>query len=116
MEEIKDYLKHDYDIAVDAFNKKDYRGFFRNIRPAIELLCKLLIHEFVSDENLAEDIISGNVSVKKDRTSEKYIIENAFKKIQGSALAAILPWVYFYKHSDVAFSRIDKSYRRVKFE
>lgn len=114
MEEIKQYLEHDYNIAVDAFNKGDYRGFFRNIRPAIELLCKLLIHEFVSDEDLAEDIISGNVSVKKDRTSEQYIIENDFRRIQGSALAAILPWVYFYKHSDVAFSRIDQKKKRLK--
>jgi len=114
MEEIKRYLKHDYDIAVDAFNKRDYRGFFRNIRPAIELLCKLLIHEFVSDEELAENIISGNVSVKKDRTSEQYIIENDFRRIQGSALAAILPWVYFYKHSDVAFSRVDQKKKRLK--
>ena len=114
MEEIKKFLKHDYDIAVDAFNKKDYRGFFRNIRPAIELLCKLLIHEFVSDENLAEDIISGNVSVKKDRTREQYIIENDFRRIQGSALAAILPWVYFFKHSDVAFSKVDQRKKRLK--
>lgn len=114
MEEIKEYLKHDYDIAVDAFNKKDYRGFFRNIRPAIELLCKLLIHDFVSDDELAEDIISGNASIKKDRTSEQYIIENDFRRIQGSALAAILPWVYFYKHSDVAFSRVDQKKKRLK--
>lgn len=114
MEDIKDYLKHDYDTAVDAFNKKDYRGFFRNIRPAIELLCKLLIHEFVSDDSLAEDIISGNVSVKKDRTREQYIIENDFRRIQGSALAAILPWVFFYKHSDVAFSKVDQRKKRLK--
>jgi len=114
MEEIKQYLKNDYNTAVDAFNEKDYRGFFRNIRPAIELLCKLLIHEFVSDEDLAEDIISGNVSIKKDRTSEQYIIENDFRRIQGSALAAILPWVYFYKHSDVAFSRLDQRKKRLK--
>ena len=114
MEEIKQYLKHDYDVAVDAFNKRDYRGFFRNIRPAIELLCKLLIHEFVSDEDLAEDIISGNVSIKKDRTSERYIVENDFRRIQGSALAAILPGVYFYKHSDVAFSRVDQQKKRLK--
>ena len=114
MEEIKQYLKHDYDVAVDAFNKRDYRGFFRNIRPAIELLCKLLIHEFVSDEDLAKDIISGNVSIKKDRTSERYIIENDLRRIQGSALAAVLPWVYFYKHSDVAFSRVDQQKKRLK--
>lgn len=114
MEEIKKYLKHDYNIAVDAFNKRDYRGFFRNIRPAIELLCKLLIHEFVSDEELAEDIISGNASIKKDRSIEQYIIENDFRRIQGSALAAILPGVYFYKHSDVAFSRIDQRKKRLK--
>ena len=114
MEEIKQYLKHDYDVAVDAFNKRDYRGFFRNIRPAIELLCKLLIHEFVSDEDLAEDIVSGNVSIKKDRTSERYIVENDFRRIQGSALAAILPGVYFYKHSDVAFSRVDQQKKRLK--
>ena len=114
MEEIKQYLKHDYDVAVDAFNKRDYRGFFRNIRPAIELLCKLLIHEFVSDEDLAEDIVSGNVSIKKDRTSERYIVENDFRRIQGSALAAILPGVYFYKHSDVAFSRFDQQKKRLK--
>lgn len=114
MEEIKQYLKNDYNTAVDAFNKRDYRGFFRNIRPAIELLCKLLIHEFVSDEELAEDIISGNASIKKDRSIEQYIIENDFRRIQGSALAAILPGVYFYKHSDVAFSRIDQRKKRLK--
>lgn len=114
MDEIKQYFKHDYDLAVDAFNKRDYRGFFRNIRPAIELLCKLLIHEFVSDEDLAEDIISGNVFVKKDRASERFIIENDFRRIQGSALAAVLPWVYFYKHSDVAFSRVDQQKKRLK--
>lgn len=114
MKEIKEYLKHDYNIAVDAFNKKDYRGFFRNIRPAIELICKLLIHDFLADEDLAEEIISGKASVKKDRTSEQYIIENNFRKIQGSALAAILPWVYFYKHSDVAFSRVDQEKKRLK--
>ena len=90
MEDIKQYLKHDYDIAVDAFNKRDYRGFFRNIRPAIELLCKLLIHEFVSDEDMAEDIISGNVSIKKDRTSERYINENDFRRIKERAVAAVI--------------------------
>ena len=104
MEDLKHFYKLDYNTAVDAFNKKDYRGFFRNIRPAIELLCKLLIHEFVSDDELANDIISGKAHIRRDKTCDQFVIEEGLRSIQGSALAAILPSVYYYRHPDVAFA------------
>ena len=107
MEIVKRNLEHDYNLAVDAYVNKDYILFFRNIRPAIELLSKLLIHDFVQDEELAKKIINGKAYFWKDKDFEKYVIINKPKKIQGGAYAATLPNVFYYKHPDIAFSKLD---------
>ena len=114
MEIIKRSLEHDYNLAVDAYVNKDYILFFRNIRPAIELLSKLLIHDFVQDEELAKKIINGKAYFWKDKDFEKYVIINKPKKIQGSAYAATLPNVFYYKHPDIAFSKLDDKKIRLR--
>ena len=114
MEIIKRNLEHDYNLAVDAYVNKDYILFFRNIRPAIELLSKLLIHDFVQDEELAKKIINGKAYFWKDKDFEKYVIINKPKKIQGSAYAATLPNVFYYKHPDIAFSKLDDKKIRLR--
>lgn len=114
MEIVKRNLEHDYNLAVDAYVNKDYILFFRNIRPAIELLSKLLIHDFVQDEELAKKIINGKAYFWKDKDFEKYVIINKPKKIQGGAYAATLPNVFYYKHPDIAFSKLDDKKIRLR--
>lgn len=62
MEQVKDNFKHDYNLAVKSFNEKDYTSFFRNIRPCIELLSKLIIYD-VLGEDKAVELIEGEISI-----------------------------------------------------
>lgn len=75
MESIKNSFKHDYNLAVDCFNKKDYTSFFRNVRPAIELLCKLVIYDIINNDATSTDIVEGRKSIQKSK-------DNLFTLIQ----------------------------------
>ena len=70
MEYIRKEFKDDYNTSVDRFNAKDYKNFFRNIRPTIEWLSKLLIYDFMRDDVLAKEIINGEkaLEVEQSRT------------------------------------------------
>ena len=114
METIKKDLERDYNLAVGAYENNDYVLFFRNIRPAIELLCKLLIHDFVQDEVLANDIIVGNVSLWRDKDFGKYKIVRKARPIQGSAYATVFPSAYYFKHPDVGFAKLDEKRIRLR--
>lgn len=59
METIKNSFKHDFNLAVECFNMKDYSSFFRNIRPAIELLCKLVIYDIIKNDVISADIMES---------------------------------------------------------
>ena len=54
MEDIKIRFQHDYNEAIDNYNSGDCVLFFRNIRPAIETLCKLVIFDLV------DTVLAGN--------------------------------------------------------
>ena len=73
MEQIKDSFKHDFNLAVKSFNEKDYKTFFRNIRPAMELLGKLAIYDILG-ENDAIDLLEGDTSIEWKRDAKIYKI------------------------------------------
>ena len=83
MEQTKDNLLHDYNKAVESFTEADYSSFFRNIRPAIEYLCQFLIFDIWGNESQALDLINGEVSIVKDRTSmsRNIIFNNNFSGV-----------------------------------
>ena len=56
MEKIKQRFAHDYNEAIDNYNSGDCVLFFRNIRPAIETFCKLVIYDLVGSQ-LAEELL-----------------------------------------------------------
>jgi hypothetical protein len=58
MENIKQQFAHDYNEAIEKFNNGDCILFFRNIRPAIENFCKLVIYDLLGEE-LSEKVLSG---------------------------------------------------------
>lgn len=65
MEDIKIRFQHDYNEAIDNYNSGDCVLFFRNIRPAIETFCQLVIFDLV-DTVLAEELLSGQKTLHCD--------------------------------------------------
>lgn len=60
MENTKQRLKRDYNEAIEKYNSGELVGFFRNIRPAIEAFCKLVVYDLV-DLQLAEQLFADTV-------------------------------------------------------
>ena len=115
MEEIKEGILHDYNAAVESFNKKDYRGFFMNIRPSIEWLSKLMIMDIIGNEDDAYDIIDGELSIIKSPLNTYQLQENSSnKKPSGKAFPLLVPKAYFYKHPDRSSSYRDKNKERLR--
>ena len=115
MEHIKESLKHDYNIAVKSFNEKDYTSFFRNIRPAIELLCKLAIYDILGKSD-AVDLLEGKTSIewKRDTRTFKIIQHAPHHKPTGREFCELVPQVYYFKNSDVVTTRYDENNKRLK--
>ena len=81
MEQTKKNLIHDYNLAVESYNKADYSSFFRNIRPAIEYLSQFLILEIWDNEKQAINLINGKKSITKNRVDNyfKYMVKESMK-------------------------------------
>ena len=115
MESIKNSFKHDYNLAVDCFNKKDYTSFFRNVRPAIELLCKLVIYDIINNDATSTDIVEGRKSIQKSKDNLFYLdTRPTSRKPTGSIFTAIFPRAYFMYHPDVYSAREDVQKKRLK--
>ena len=114
MESIKESLKHDYNLAVDCFNNKDYISFFRNVRPAIEWICKLFIRDVVGKKIDYDDIMEGRKTIYKTYDSFKIVSSNTKKAPSGSALAVLVPKAYYMKHPDVFTSKMDNTMKRIR--
>ncbi len=56
MEEIFKNLRNDYTLAMESYGRNEYRYYFRNIRPAIEWLCKLVIADQLDGKCNPSDI------------------------------------------------------------
>ncbi len=90
--------------------------FFRNIRPAIELFCKLVIYDLV-EKQLAEDLLSGrkkfqcnykNCSVSFDENPSNRLVESSML----TSLAQ--QTIYFKKGTTLASYSTDHQINRIK--
>lgn len=116
MEQTKENLIHDYNLAVESYNKADYSSFFRNIRPAIEYLSQFLIFEIWGNEREAIDLINGDTSITKNRTDNcfKYSEYPANRKPTGRALPELFLKVFYCKYPDVFTSKVDENKKRLR--
>lgn len=116
MEQTKESLKHMFNLAVRSFNDADYRSFFLNIRPAIELLSQYLIFDFMDDEDKAIDLINGEASINWRRDDSTFSYEEYPPKIKptGRIFPELFPKVYYYKHRDIITSKTDRQKKRLK--
>lgn len=118
MEQTRDNLLHDYNLAVKSFDNADYVSFFRNVRPVIEWLSQYLIFDIMDDEEKALDLIDGNALINKNKEDNTYsYVEYPPKfKPTGKIFPQLFLRVYFYKHGDVATARYDEEKKRLKRE
>ena len=90
MNQIKERLQKDYNLAVVFFNDKDYESFFVHIRPSIELICKFIILDAVGDNEKGHDVLEGNQVIIGGKGVEyKIKIDNNSRRPTGSALAIV---------------------------
>ncbi len=115
MEQLKDSFRHDFNLAVKSFNKNDYTSFFRNIRPAMELLGKLAIYDILG-ENDAVDLLEGDTSIEWKRDTKTYQIIQypPNHKPTGREFCELVPQVYYTKHHDITTTRLDEKKKRLK--
>lgn len=115
MEKIKNSFIHDYNLAVDCFNKKDYTSFFRNVRPAIELLCKLVIYDIINNDVTSADIVEGRKTIQKGRDNIYFLdTRPASRRPTGSTFTAIFSRAYFMYHPDVYSARENIQKKRLR--
>ena len=116
MEQTKKNLIHDYNLAVESYNKADYSSFFRNIRPAIEYLSQFLILEIWDNEKQAINLINGKKSITKNRVDNyfKYDESPATYPPTGRAFPDLFLKVFYCKHPDVFSSKVDENKKRLK--
>ena len=115
MEQIKESFKHDYNLAVRSFNEKDYKSFFRNIRPAMELLGQLSIYDILGESD-AVDLLEGDTSVEWKRDAKIYKISQypSNHKPTGREFCELVPQVFYSKNTEVTTTRIDEKKKRLK--
>ena len=115
MENIKQRLKRDYNEAIEKYNNGDCVGFFRNIRPAIEAFCKLVVCDLVGQQ-LAEELLNGqktfDVDFKKCTVKFKTPTKIA---VQNSMLAKLAQQTIYYKKGQtLALYDTQKKVERLK--
>ena len=105
MEDIRKNLREDYNTSVEKFNAKEYKNFFRNIRPTIEWLSKLLIFDFMRDDELARQLIRGEKSFELQQSRTFKLKDgNDGHAPTGKTFSLMFPKVLVYRHPEyVAF-------------
>ena len=115
MNQIKERLQKDYNLAVVFFNDKDYESFFVHIRPSIELICKFIILDTVGDNEKGHDVLEGNQVIIGGKGVEyKIKIDNNSRRPTGSALAIVAQNALFYSHRELQASFLDNDKKRIK--
>lgn len=114
MEDIRKNLRDDYNISVERFNAKDYKNFFRNIRPATEWLSKLLIFDFVRDEVLARQIIKGEKSFELQQSRTFKIKDgNDGHAPTGKTFSLLFPKAFVFRHPEYVTAQATRDQQRL---
>lgn len=116
MEKIKQEFKHDYNLAINFYNNGDIVSFLRNLRPAIEYFCRIVVYDLLGQE-VAEEVLAGKKKITADFKKCSAIMkdEPTAKRVENSALAVVAQSaIYFKKGDKLSKSSDDRIWSRIK--
>lgn len=113
--DIKIRFARSYNEAIMKYNGGDCDFFFRNIRPAIEAFCKLVIYDLV-DQQLASDLLDGRKTINCDFKKCTAVIDGpSNQKVQNSMLPSLAQRVIYYaKGVTLALCKTEQRVMRIK--
>lgn len=108
----QDFL-NDYKEAIVKYNSFNFSFYLRNMRPALERFCKLIVYDVLANESLYNDLINGDKQVCCDWKVGKCEIQDiACEAKEGSSLAMLAKSVIFFKNPHLLSE--DKVMKRFK--
>lgn len=110
MEELFKNFKEEYSLAMDFYNKGKFSFYFRNIRPALERLCKLVIADQVDGECEPTDLFNGS---KRVNSSGK-ITPGYGSRLQGRQLVTSMFNSFLLKREDVRNAKYDEKLKGLR--
>lgn len=115
IKDIKIRFARSYNEAIMKYNGGDCDFFFRNIRPAIEAFCKLVIYDLV-DQQLASDLLDGRKTINCDFKKCTAVIDGpSNQKVQNSMLPSLaLRVIYYAKGDTLALCKTEQKVMRIK--
>lgn len=113
MEDLFKNLRNDYTLATESYGKSEFIYYFRNIRPAIEWLCKLVIADQLDGKCKPSDIFDGTKTVR--RSGGDYIIQSGtHREIKGRQLTETMLSSFLYNRKDIRENRLDEQLKGLK--
>lgn len=117
MEQMIQNFTRDYNRAVEEYFEGKYTFFLRNIRPAIEWLCKLVIANLIGDEDKVSDIFEGKKKIKVDYGSRQCsLVSGNNKALQGRMIIDAVLNAFLFKRKDVLEARNNETLKGLKEE
>lgn len=116
MEKIKQEFEHDYNLAINFYNNGDIVSFLRNLRPAIENFCRIVVYDLLGQE-VAKEVLAGKKKITVDFKKCSAIMkdEPTAKRVENSALAVVAQYaIYFKKGDKLSKSSDDRIWSRIK--
>lgn len=113
IERLKAAFEHDYKEAAAKFGSADYVSFLRNMRPAMEWLCKIIAYDVLEDNVLYNDLLNGRKVISCDWNSGDCSITTGNGEVkEESALAFFARNIIYYKKPQLLAN--DKIMKRAK--
>lgn len=100
MNSLQENFLKDYKESIAKYNSSNFVFYLRNMRPALERFCMLIIYDVLGDESLFEELLNGKKQIYCDWKAGKCELQNkACEPKEGSNLAKLAKYVIFYKKS-----------------
>lgn len=113
MKELKQKFAHDYNEAIENYNNGDCILFFRNIRPAIEYFCRIVINDLLGQE-LAAKILKGEKRLDCDfKNGTSSVVLGNNKEVLNSMLATVAKQA-IYHIKGATLVQEDRTIARIK--
>lgn len=113
IDRLKTAFEHDYKESVAKFGSGDYVSFLRNMRPAMEWLCKIIAYDVLEDETLYNNLLDGSKVISCDWNSGVCSITTGNGEVkEESALAFFARNIIYYKKPQLLAN--DKIMKRAK--